>query len=110
MHFCVVLGHAKRTGVNAVATIEAARLQCREHHTLVSCLNRVCRTNKCTGGLDTVHADRGHCRCGLRAIEIVDIDHRIALVRTTLATCGTARAAAYTALRIDEHCFFHDGL
>ena len=60
MHLSVVLGHAERAGVDAVAAVEAARFQCRKDDAIFSGLDRVSWTNQRTRGLRAVHTDGGH--------------------------------------------------
>src|SRR6185436_7500882 len=102
MHLGVVFGHAERTGVHAVAAIEAAWLERAHHHAFFGNLDRIRRTDERTRGLVAMHADRRH-GCGrFGAIEIVDEDHRVTLMRCALAARSHTRAAAYATLRIDE--------
>ena len=107
MHLRVVLRHAERARVDAVAAIEAARLQRRHHDAVLRNLDRVRRTNERARRLLAVHADGRHRRSRLGAVDVVDKDHRVAFVRRALAARGDAGAAADATLRIDEHCLFH---
>ena len=107
MHLRVVLWHAERARVDAVAAIETTRLQRGHHYAVVGNLDRIRGTNECTRGLVAMHANGRH-RCGcFSAIHVIDKDHRITLVRGAFAAGGDTGSAANATLRIDEHRLFH---
>ena len=57
-----------------------------------------------------MHADGRHRRSCFSAIDVVDKNHRVALVSGAFAARSNAGSTAYAALRIDEHRLFHNYL
>lgn len=108
VHLRVVFRHAERTGIHAVATVEAARLQGRHDDAVLGNFDRIRGTDERAGRLVAMHANSRHRGGRFGAIDVVDKDHRVAFVRRALAARSHTRAAANAALRIDEHRLFHN--
>src|SRR5262249_23428440 len=98
----VQLGHAEGTGDDAVAAGDAAWLARRLHDAVAGALDRVGRTDLRAGRLFAVHAYDRNGLNAFPAVDVLQVDHRIAAMRVALRaglhTCLTADAAA----RVDE--------
>src|SRR6185503_8951486 len=107
MHLRVVFWHSKWTRIDAVTAIETAWLERRHHDAVIRNLDRIRRTNECTGRLLAMHADSRHRCCCLGSIDVIDKDHRVTLVCGAFAAGSDTGTAADATLRIDEHRLFH---
>src|SRR5262249_41127186 len=105
-HAGVHLGHAERAGEHAVVARDATRLAGRVHDAVGRALDRVGRTDLGAGRCVAVHADDRRRLRRARAIEIVELDHRLAAVRVALRAGLHAGLAADAAARVDEE--LHD--
>src|SRR5678816_2544280 len=80
----VHLGHAERARHDAVAARDAARLACRLHHAVGGALDGVRRTDLGARRLLAVHADDGDRLHAFRAVDVFEVDHRLAAMRVAL--------------------------
>ena len=98
----VELGHAERARDDAVAAGDAARLARALDDAVAGALDRVGRADLGAGRLLAVHADDRAPSARVRAIDVLEMDHRLAAVRVALGARLHARLAADAAARVDE--------
>ena len=107
MHLRVVLRHTEWASIDAVATVQATRLQRGHHDAFFRYLDCVSRTHQRAGRFVAMHTNRRHRSRGFSAVNVVHEDHRVTFVRRTFAARSYAGAATNATLRIDEHRLFH---
>src|SRR5690606_14090337 len=98
----VELGHAERAGDDAVAARDAARLARALHDAVAGALDRIRRADLGARRLLAVHAHDGHGLHRVRAIDVLEVDHRFAAVRVAFGARLHARLAADAAARSDD--------
>src|SRR5262249_35116609 len=98
----VQLGHAERARGDAVAAGNAARLPRRLNDAVAGPLDRVGGTGFRAGRLLAVHAHHRHRLHAVGAIDVLEMDHRIAAVRVALGARLHTRLAPDAAAGINE--------
>src|SRR5690606_21039122 len=96
------LRHAERTREHAVVAGNAPRLARGLHHAVLGALDGIGRTDLGARWRIAVHAHDGCRLCGVRTVHVVELDHRLALVRIALRARLDARLTADTSAGIDE--------
>src|SRR5690606_31730517 len=102
VHPAIHLRNPEGTRENAVVARDAAWLPRALHHPVARALDRVGGTDLRARRRVAVHTHHGHRLWRMRAIDVVQLDHRMAPVRVTLGTCLHTRVAPDAAVRIDE--------
>src|SRR5262249_38433558 len=102
VHRRLHLGHAEGAAEDALVAGDAARLACRLHDAVLRTLDGVGGADLGTGRDIAVHADDRHRLRRQGAVDVVELDHGLPLVRVALAAGLHARLAAYASARVDE--------
>src|SRR5689334_18353629 len=96
------LRHAEWAGHHAVSAGDTARLARTLHDAVAGALDGVGRTHLGAGRLFAVHATDGYRLHRPRAIDELEVDHRLALVGVAFGASLHARLATDASTRIDE--------
>src|SRR5262249_34994784 len=102
VHRRLHLGNAERAGEDAVVARDAARLPRRLHDAVLGALDGVRGTDLGAGRHVAVHADDRHRLRRQAAVDVIELDHGLSLVRVALATGLHAGLAADAPARVDE--------
>ena len=103
----IELGHPKGTGVAAVLAVDTARLVRLMHHAIGADQDGLRRAHLRARGqrVLAVHAQGGRGGHGVGALDIIDVDHALALVGVAFAAGSDARAAPDAARGIEKDLF-----
>src|SRR5215475_1390459 len=102
VHGGVHLRHTEGAGEHAVVTSDAARLTGGLHDPVFHTFDRIGRADLRAGGRFAMHAYHRHGLRRVGLIDVIQLDHRIALVRVAFGTCLHTPVATDAATRIDE--------
>src|SRR5262249_27212095 len=102
IHPGVHLGHAEGAGQYAVVAGDTAWLARRLDHAVAGALDRVGGADLRAGRRVAVHTHHRHGLGRDLTVDVVELDHRVALVCVTFAARLDAGIAADAAARVDE--------
>src|SRR6185369_668650 len=102
LEFGLHLWHAERTSQHAVVAGDAPRLASGLHYAIIGALDCVGRTHFSAGRRVTMHANNRRSLHRMRAIEIFQVNHRVALMRVAFAARLRARLTPDASSRVDE--------
>src|SRR5690606_40726368 len=96
------LRHAERTGQHAVRASNAARFARGHYSSIRRALDRIGWADFGASRRFAMHADNRSRLRRMTAINVVEMDHRVPLMRLALRTGVTARFAANASTGVDE--------
>ena len=105
LHRRLHFGNSKRTGQNAIIAGNAARLASRLHDAILSSFDGIGGTDLRTRWRVAVHTNHRQRLRRFATIDILQVDHRVTLVRIALRTCLHARLAANATIGVNEKEF-----